>query len=60
MYAFQFQDGSWRIDVMTSCQHMRPEHGTEEHKLFDGIYQNRIEAEDAIRAIRAAQIAAEA
>ena len=56
MYAFQFQDGTWRIDLMTSSKETWPAYGTIAQKLFHGVYLNKRDAELAIDRIRKQEI----
>jgi hypothetical protein len=52
MYSFQFQDGSYRIDIMTSSKEQYPRYGTEAQKLFHAAYATQREANQAIERIR--------
>ena len=52
MYAFQFQDGTWRIDIMTNSLELWPAYGSVEQKLFEGVYLNQYDADEAIKRIR--------
>ena len=56
MYAFQFQDGTWRIDLMTNSREPWPAYGTVEQKLFHGVYTTKFDAEQAIARIRETRI----
>lgn len=56
MYAFQFQDGTWRIDLMTSSKEPWPAYGTIEQKLFHGVYNTERDANQAIAHIRARRL----
>ncbi len=53
MYAFQFQDGSWRIDSLTNSRSPRPQPRTEGYDLFETSYLSRRDADAAIEKIRA-------
>ncbi|CAN2536501.1 hypothetical+protein [Methylocapsa aurea] len=53
MYAFQFQDGSWRIDFMTNSRSPRPAPRTEAYDLYEASYLSRRAANAAIDKIRA-------
>jgi hypothetical protein len=53
MYAFQFQDGSWRIDFMTNSRSSRPLPETEVYDLYEASYLSRPAANAAIDKIRA-------
>lgn len=52
MYAWQFQDGTYRISFMTNHGDARVYGNAEALKLFDGIYKTRKEAEDSIQRIK--------
>lgn len=53
MYAFQFEDGTWRIDFFTRSRQPHPTPDTEAYRLYQGIFASRREAEAAIEAVRA-------
>lgn len=53
MYAFQFQDGSWRIDFLTNSRSPRPRPRTEVYDLYEASYLRRRDADAAIVKIRA-------
>lgn len=52
MYAFQFQDATWRIDSFTNSKAPRPRFGTAAYELFNAAYPSRADADAAIRSIR--------
>jgi hypothetical protein len=53
MYAFQFQDGSWRIDFLTNSRLPHPQPRTEAYDLCEASYLSRRDADAAIEKIRA-------
>jgi hypothetical protein len=53
MYAFQFQDGSWRIDSLTNSRSPRPQPRTEAYDLYEASYLDRRDANAPIQRIRA-------
>jgi hypothetical protein len=53
MYAFQFQDGTWRVAFLTNSRSPRPRPRTEAYDLCEGSYASRREANAAIDKIRA-------
>ena len=53
MYAFQFQDGSWRIDFLTNSRSPRPRPRTQAYDLYEASYLSRRDADAAIVKIRA-------
>jgi hypothetical protein len=53
MYAFQIQDGSWRIASLTNSRSPRPQPRTEAYDLYEVSYLNRRDADAAIEKIRA-------
>lgn len=53
MYAFQFQDGSWRIDFLTNSRSPPPQPRTEAYDLYEASYLSRRDANAAIEKLRA-------
>jgi hypothetical protein len=52
MYAFHFQDGTWRISMRTHTLEKFPPYNTLAYKLYNGVYITRQEANSAIERIR--------